>query len=86
MQTLSVTLAEKASAEIKAQRGYIERLEVKAQAYDTIVAIARNLPAPSMGYGEDVAWQLDNFIKDQLLAASPFPPPPEMPKFKEGEL
>lgn len=49
--------------EIVTLRREIERLAPKAEAYDRIGAILNLLPKPSIGYGEDVVWQLEKRIK-----------------------
>lgn len=55
-----VEMMRRCSADIKDLRRQIAEFAPKAEAYDTIVALVRNLaPPPRMGMAEDIAWLLD---------------------------
>jgi len=61
--------------EITSLRRHIAILEPKAEAYDTLAAVIRLLPRPSIGMGEDLVWRIEQRIKElseeQTAAATP---------------
>lgn len=59
-----IEMARRCSGEIKELRAQIERLQPKAEAYDSICAILGLLPRSSRGMGEDLAWRLDARIRE----------------------
>ncbi len=50
--------------EITSLRIQIERLEPKADAYDTLRQVIHLLPQPSQGYGEDLVYKLEREIEE----------------------
>jgi hypothetical protein len=60
----AMQMMRRASDEIKGLRATIERLQPKAEAYDSLRAVLDLLPRPSRGYGEDVAFLLDRRIEE----------------------
>lgn len=59
-----VAMMRRCSEEIKLLRGQIARLEPKAAAYDDLSRVLSLLPRQSVGMGEDLAWRLDQRIKE----------------------
>jgi hypothetical protein len=66
----AIDMMNRCKAEIMSLRAIINQLRPKAEAYDSINAILRLLPQPSMGAGEDLIWTLDKRIRELT------PPPP----------
>lgn len=60
----AIEMMRRASGEIKTLRGTIGHLHPKADAYDTIRQITDLMPQRSQGMGEDVAWRLDQRIRE----------------------
>lgn len=52
------------ASEIKQLRSEIAVLRPKADAYDNLAVVLGLLPRPSVGYGEDLVWRLENKIKE----------------------
>ena len=60
----AIEMMERCKQEIICLRGEIARLKPKADAYDSVTAILRLLPQPSVGMGEDLVWMLDKRIRE----------------------
>jgi hypothetical protein len=62
MEKEFIEVMRKSCAEIRMLRSEIERLKPKAEAYDMLVPIIRQLPQPSYGQSEDLVWELERRI------------------------
>lgn len=60
----AIEMMRRASSEIKSLRQHNAHLAPKADAYDTIRQVLDLMPQRSQGMGEDVAWRLDQRIKE----------------------
>lgn len=62
-----ISMLRMAHDEIVVLRRTIERLEPKANAYDTIAQFARlSIHPENQGYGEDVAWRLKQAVEELI--------------------
>ena len=59
-----VAVMRRCSEEIRQLRAHIARLEPKAAAYDDLSRVLNLLPRPPQASGEDLAWRLDQRIKE----------------------
>lgn len=60
----AIEMMNRCKQEVISLRGEIDRLRPKAEAYDSIKAILRLLPQPSVGMGEDLVWTLNRRISE----------------------
>ena len=60
----ALQMMRRSSDEIKVLRRQIDRLTPQAQAFEVIKSIVSLLPVPSQGMGEDIAWRLDQRIRE----------------------
>lgn len=67
----AVEMMQRCREEIRSLRAQVECLQSKAEAYDSIVAILRLLPRPSVGKGEDMVWRLGRRIKELTTPSAP---------------
>lgn len=65
-----ISLLHSALHEIRGLRSRLAEVEPKAQAYDVLATIVGLIPRPTQGYGMDVAWQIEHFLKSQTEEAS----------------
>lgn len=66
----AIEMMNRCKHEIIGLRVEIERLRPKAHAYESITAILRLLPQPSVGASEDMVWLLDKRIRELTPAPS----------------
>ena len=69
----AVDMMRRCHDEIRALRAEIDRLTPKADAYESLAAVLRLLPKPSVGYGEDLTWLLQKRIREVEAAATSDP-------------
>jgi hypothetical protein len=66
-----IEMMQRCASEIRALRATIDVLKPRAEAYDNLVAVLRLLPRPSAVMVEDLAYVLDQRVREITAAINP---------------